>query len=33
VPDRLRQVGDLWKGLLTSKGIDLEKATRYLTRK
>jgi len=25
VPARLREVGDLWAGLLTSKGVDLER--------
>jgi bifunctional non-homologous end joining protein LigD len=33
VPSRMDAVGDLWKGLLTSRGVDLAKATRYATRK
>jgi bifunctional non-homologous end joining protein LigD len=33
VPDRVGQVGDLWKGLLTSKGVDLSRVRRYLNRK
>jgi bifunctional non-homologous end joining protein LigD len=28
VPERLTRVGDLWKGLLTSPGVDLERAAR-----
>ncbi|HEX7137371.1 MAG TPA: DNA ligase D [Vicinamibacterales bacterium] len=30
VPDRVNRVGDHWKGLLTSSGVDLERATRHL---
>ncbi len=30
VPSRLERTGDLWKGLLSSKGIDLERVTRYV---
>jgi bifunctional non-homologous end joining protein LigD len=33
VPSRLEEVGDLWSGLLSSPGVDLERATRYLERK
>jgi bifunctional non-homologous end joining protein LigD len=29
MPARLRAVGDLWKGLRTSKGVDLSKISRY----
>jgi bifunctional non-homologous end joining protein LigD len=30
MPARLANVGDLWKGLLTAKGFDLERVTRYI---
>ncbi|HEY7287224.1 MAG TPA: DNA ligase D [Vicinamibacterales bacterium] len=30
VPDRVKHVGDHWKGLLTSRGVDLERATRHI---
>jgi bifunctional non-homologous end joining protein LigD len=30
VPSRLARVGDLWKGLLTAKGFDLERVSRYI---
>jgi bifunctional non-homologous end joining protein LigD len=33
VPARLERVGDLWQGLRKSKGVDLERAARYITRK
>src|SRR5262249_11007777 len=33
VPARLAKTGDLWKGLLASKGIDLERVTRYVRRR
>jgi bifunctional non-homologous end joining protein LigD len=29
VPARLERVGDLWKGLRTSKGVDLARVARY----
>jgi bifunctional non-homologous end joining protein LigD len=29
-PARLAKIGDLWKGLLTAKGFDLERVTRYV---
>jgi len=29
MPARLAAVGDLWKGLRTSKGIDLSRISRY----
>jgi bifunctional non-homologous end joining protein LigD len=29
VPDRLKQVGDVWEPLRRSKGIDLSRVTRY----
>ena len=30
MPARLANVGDLWKGLLTANGFDLERVTRYI---
>jgi bifunctional non-homologous end joining protein LigD len=30
MPARLANVGDLWKALLTAKGFDLERVTRYI---
>jgi bifunctional non-homologous end joining protein LigD len=30
VPSRLERVGDLWRGLRESRGVDLARATRYL---
>jgi len=33
VPARLREVGDLWKPLRESKGVDLEKVARYVKRR
>jgi len=30
VPERIGRVGDLWKGLLESPGVDLERATRQI---
>ena len=30
VPERLRKVGDLWKDLLTSQGVDLARAARQI---
>ena len=32
VPARLREVGDLWKALRTSKGVDLSRVERYAAR-
>ena len=32
MPARLREVGDLWKALRTSKGVDLSKVERYAAR-
>ena len=32
MPARLTAVGDLWKGLRTSKGIDLSRISRYAKR-
>ena len=33
VPARLREVGDLWKPLRESKGVDLAKVARYVKRR
>jgi bifunctional non-homologous end joining protein LigD len=33
MPERLKKVGDLWKGLRTSKGIDLSRVTAFTTDK
>jgi bifunctional non-homologous end joining protein LigD len=29
MPARLREAGDLWKAFRSSKGVDLQRATRY----
>ena len=33
MPERLKKVGDLWRGLRTSKGIDLSRVTAFTTDK
>jgi bifunctional non-homologous end joining protein LigD len=33
MPERLKEVGDLWKGIRTSKGIDLSRVTAFTTDK
>jgi bifunctional non-homologous end joining protein LigD len=32
VPARLREVGDLWRALRESKGVDLSRVTKYVRR-
>jgi len=33
VPERLKKVGDLWAALRKSKGVNLERAARYVQKK
>jgi bifunctional non-homologous end joining protein LigD len=33
VPERLREVGDLWKALRTAKGVDLSRVSKYAERR